>query len=464
MKSERFLKIAICTLLLSGAMAGVAAAQVLNNNELEFTGTITEVMPNGDGGGSLLVDVDATDLRVLVNSSTEIRKGEDQLTMADLKKEDIIRVDGKFSSGGILASRVEVITELPDSGFSIRGHITDLPPSEDPDKMLVALLGITIEVTGDLKTEWGPVLKIGSNVQIDGAISGPTWTATAIQLVSKEKKHGMVRFEGEVTASEGEAPDRTITIAVESTPPANQIVIQNSDTEVHGDLQIGSFVEVMGKLNTDYSITAKEITVVGALEIKPDERKIKIGQEAIFTVKLRETATADVAVTLEETDPDNAITLGASSITIPAGSKTADFTVKGDATGQATITAKLASGDTATATVRVGMYSDEDNEQPGAAVRIAFAPDHIKMGTNDTRDVVLLVMPPQKALLTVDLVSTGGLVEPAVHRELGQGVAVYRVTIKSGSQPGPDSVTAKVKELPDVAAAELLIEVQGSKK
>jgi len=467
MKDPQFVKKVIWTLSLLLAMAGVASAQVLNNNELEFTGTITEVMPNGDGGGTLFVDVDATDLRVLVNSSTEILKGGDEvITMADLQKTNIIRVDGKFSSGGILASSVEVLPELAENGFSIRGHITAVQSSDE--KILVSLLGITIEVTGDLKTEWGATLKIGANVQIDGTVAGQTWTATAIQMVSKEKKHGMVRFEGEVTAIGGEAPDLTITVAVESTPPADQIVIQNSETEVNGDVQIGSFVEVMGKLNTDYSVTAKEITVVGALEIKPDERKIKIGHEATFTVKLRETATSDVAITLEETDPENAITLPLTSVTVPAGSRTADFVVKGDAIGEATITAKLESGDQATATVRVGMYSDEENENPNAAVRVVFAPDHIKMRAGETRDVDLLVHPPEVQLSpeNVPLQVTGDVDSAVIKRDLGSGTARYKVmvTCKATPQGTVGSVTATLTGVDGGGTAELVVVITNKGK
>ena len=467
MKDPQFVKKVIWTLSLLLAMAGVASAQVLNNNELEFTGTITEVMPNGDGGGTLFVDVDATDLRVLVNSSTEILKGGDEvITMADLQKTNIIRVDGKFSSGGILASRVQVFTGLPADGFSIRGHITALQSSDE--KILVSLLGITIEVTGDLKTEWGATLKIGANVQIDGTVAGQTWTATAIQMVSKEKKHGMVRFEGEVTAIGGEAPDLTITVAVESTPPADQIVIQNSETEVNGDVQIGSFVEVMGKLNTDYSVTAKEITVVGALEIKPDERKIKIGHEATFTVKLRETATSDVPIALEETDPENAITLPLTSVTVPAGSRTADFVVKGDAIGEATITAKLESGDQATATVRVGMFSDEENENPNAAVRVVFAPDHIKMRAGETRDVDLLVHPPEVQLSpeNVPLQVTGDVESAVIKRDLGSGTARYKVmvTCKATPQGTGGSVTATLSGVDGAGTAELVVVITNKGK
>ena len=213
MKNPPLLKMAIWTLFILFITAGMSAAQILNNNELEFTGKITEVMPNGDGGGTLFVDVDATDLRVLVNSSTEIGKGEDEVVMADLKKDDVIRVEGKFSSSGILASSIEVLTEEPDNGFSIRGHITGVQDSGD--KLLVSLLGITIEVTGALKTEWEAGLKIGVNVRVGGTVVDKIWTATEIKLVSKEKKQGAVRFEGEVTAIDDiSATERKITVNV----------------------------------------------------------------------------------------------------------------------------------------------------------------------------------------------------------------------------------------------------------
>jgi hypothetical protein len=86
------------------------------------------------------------------------------------------------------------------------------------------------------------------------------------------------------------------------------------------------------------------------------------------------------------------------------------------------------------------------------------------MGTNDTRDVVLLVMPPQKAQVTVELKSIKGLVTATVRRELGNGVAVYKVSIKSGSTAGADSVTAALTDFADVPVAELVVEIQDKNK
>ena len=98
------------------ALAAVAYPQGLNNNEVEFTGTVVTALDNGDGQGTLFVSIDTVDLRVIVNSSTLISgSGGASLTMAQLAglvtptSEVSVEVTGKFSSSGILANQVRVI-------------------------------------------------------------------------------------------------------------------------------------------------------------------------------------------------------------------------------------------------------------------------------------------------------------------------------------------------------------------
>jgi hypothetical protein len=200
--------------------------------------------------------------------------------------------------------------------------------------------------------------------------------------------------------------------------------------------------------------------VLGALEIKPDELKLKVGETAVLTVKLRETAASDVTVNL--TVDSGVITLSAGSVTVPQGSKAAEFSVTaGASTGEATITATI-DGETATALVVVGEFSDSDNENPNAAVRIAFAPDHIKLGRNDARDVVLLVQPPQQRPVNVKLEIKGDLASADIHRDLSEdGAAVYKVTVKSKADAGAKSgsVIATLPDVVDSGTAELVVEI-----
>ena len=75
-------------------------------------------------------------------------------------------------------------------------------------------------------------------------------------------------------------------------------ILISPNTTIQGTLAPDVYVLVIGTINTDYSFTAKEIRVLAALEIKPDERKLAITQSATFTVKLRERPSSAVSVAL----------------------------------------------------------------------------------------------------------------------------------------------------------------------
>jgi len=53
-------------------MAGFGFADLLNNNEVQFTGAIESVVVNGEGMGTLFVRLDTIGLRVIVNPRTMI--------------------------------------------------------------------------------------------------------------------------------------------------------------------------------------------------------------------------------------------------------------------------------------------------------------------------------------------------------------------------------------------------------
>jgi hypothetical protein len=445
------------------ALAAVAYPQGLNNNEVEFTGTMVTALDNGDGQGTLFVSIDTVDLRVIVNSSTLISgSGGASLTMAQLAglltptSEVSIEVTGKFSSSGILANQVRVIDDGEPDSFKIHGHITGITDST------ISLLGITLGVTGDTKIESdGAVvpmssLTIGTAVQAVGSIStGGTWTAETITIVQKGKKKGNLKFEGVVvsyTSGTG-----LLEVAVNGATGNVTNVYVTDQTVVRGDLVTGAYVMVIGVMS-DLTVTAKEVRVIGPLEIKPDERKLKVDEKATFTIKLEETAAADVTVKLS-VDPGDVVTLSGDSVLVPKGAETADFTVTAVKIGTATIKAE-ALGGSATALVKVGEVSEDENERPAGETRIAFAPDHIKLNPGDTREVVLLIQPPPETSVELSFLSKNDLVTAVADRTLGKGVASMKVSIQSGKDTGSDIISVELGS----AKAELLVEVASKGK
>ncbi len=446
----------------------ICAADTLNNNEVVFTGTILRFLENGDGGGTLFVVVNETELRVIVNPKTEIIRDTDEVPMSELVEGMSIRITGKFSSSGILAS--EILIGEPgtpaDDTFEVCGHLTDVQASGDD--LLLSLLGITV-VADSATNIWqggaeapAVLLKTGLKVCIQGNVADSTWSASDVYVQSKEKKKDQVRFEGQVTQI---VDADTIEVSVMGTTVESQVVHYDENTRIYGEIEVGVPVVVKGVLNSDLSVAAREIRVLEALEIKPDERKMKVGQAATFTVKLRETAVSGVDIGLAASGTGTVTGLP-TTVAIPAGEKTGEFTVTAATMGEVTITATLGTH-TATATIHIGEFSDEDTERPDKELYMAFAPSHIKMGMNDTRNVVLLIKPPQEELPTVVFTGDDLLLEITPGPTLSDGVAAYKVTINSKTVSEPPVATSVKVALegnpPDGPVAELLVTIEDRK-
>ncbi len=458
--------------------AGISFAD-LNNNEVQFTGVVKSVQVNGQSEGTLFVTLDTIDLRVIVNSKTIIQDLEtDIITMDDLAslKESanstidlMVEVTGKFSSSGILAGRVRVVGEASD--FNIRGHITGIQFPSDTEAQ-ISLLGITVSaalegasaVSVQMNGVDVPVseLKNGTKVEVSGKITEKgIWSADQIEILSAAKKKGLVFFEGKVQSYAG----GTGSIDVAVTGATNNVttVFITPETVIQGTLATNAYVLVIGTINPNASFNAKEIRVLGALEIKPDERKVAIGATATFTIKLRESAAAKVTVTLAVAPAGILEPLSANTLEIPVGSQTADFQVKGLGAGTAVITA-TALNEQATATVVVGLLPEDDTERPPDQTRIAFSPDHIKLNPNETREVVLHIQPPPKVDVELQLTSSAPDIVPIpTTRILSNGAATFKVTIQSAGDTGQASIIAKLPDAFGGGEAELIVEVEAKK-
>ena len=465
MKSSLFTILVLSLALFSPIV--LTAGDTLNNNEVTFTGTILSVLDNGQGGGTLFVSVNQTELRVIVNEKTDVEdKDGKEIDISSLKKDVSVKITGKFSASGILASEVVVLSPAPASNtFQVCGHITDIRAADKT--LIVTLVGITVVVDGATKIDWDgkavpPAnLRMGLEICAKGDIKDSTWTATDISILSTEKRMDTVRFEGTIAKINKEGDTiKTIEFAVTGTEVKGQIVNVGPGTKIFGTPAVGALAEVKGVLNSDLTISASQIHMLASLEIKPDERKLKVGDKTTFTVKLRETATVATKVDLK-VDDKTVVSEPPASVTIPAGSKSAEFAVTALKIGTAKLTATLGT-ETATAMVYVGTLSDDDTERPDKELYMVFAPSHIKMGANDTRDVVLLIKPPQEKPTKVAFTFDNKVLDAPQTSELGAGAASYKVTIRSKSVSAPVSTTVVVTLEGNPAngpKAELLIEV-----
>jgi hypothetical protein len=273
-------------------------------------------------------------------------------------------------------------------------------------------------------------------------------------VLSENTKHESLRFVGTVLSYD--SAKGVLVVDVAGALKNETTVLVTKSTKIEGDLKKGAYVRVTGVLNSDLGVTAKEIEVIPALELKPDERKLKVNETAVFTVSLRVAAADAVTVNLAAA-PTGILELSKTSVVIAKGSRTAEFSVKALKLGTAKLTA-TAGTDSAAAEVVVGEVSEDEDDVPGSAARISFAPDHIKMDVGETRDVVLLIKPPQKSAVKVTITPSNENVRVEAQTELGNGAASLKISVRALAAGESSVIAALPKELGG-AKAELVIEI-----
>lgn len=432
----------------------------LNNNELEFTGVVSSLVVNGEGVGTIFLRIGDVDARVIINHETEITDDTgDSIEMSALNVLDVLKVRGKFSPGALVASEVSVL-KSGDQTFRLRGVITSVQSAGGNVQISLAGVNIIVPPGATIESEGAALsageLRNGMIVEVRGTVSAGVWTATTIHVDSEQGRKVHLRFEGIVRS----VTAQLLTVEADGTTSGLVTVHIDSNTEISGVLAVGVLVSVDGILNADFSVNALKIRVLSALEIKPDSRKMRVGETASFTVKLRETAAANVTVTLTSASPDVA-SVSVTEVVIAAGKKTADFDVKALKVGSAEITA-AALGQKATARITVGEVSDENTGS--ASPGIFFAPDHMTMGFNETREVVLGIRPPQHADVPVVFAVNNDIVTVGGSRTLSNGTASLKVAIQSGSKAGVASVVATLPASLGGGKAELLVTVSAERE
>jgi hypothetical protein len=431
-----------------------APAEELNNNEVELTGTIGSILMDGETVATLYIQFESVELKVLVSSKSELedRSGE-SLNLGSLKPSDVVKVKGKFSPDGIVATHLRLL-EKPDSKFELRDRISSV--NRAGADTWISLLNLSILIPPDLyagregRMASSLPLKPGALVRVEGTVAEGVWTATSFQIVDEGGRKVHMHIGGVIRSADKDS----FTVEVDGVTSLYTKVSLNSATEVSGEPVAGSVVEVDGKLNADFSMTASLLKVLPALEIKPAEKKMKVGETANFTVKLREKATSNVHVELTSSN-DSLVSLTPPSLTFPAGSQTADFEAKALKPGYAKIIASV-SRYKAEADVEIEQTSDS-GQHPDA--KISFSPYKVTMGVNETRDAVLLVSPPQKDPFSVNFKLSGDLVK-VTGGIFDVGTAAVKVTLRSGSDAGAVTVVASLPSSLGGGKTELYVEVK----
>jgi len=432
--------------------------------QVEFVAKLVSVSDVvGDDVGTLHLQLTPTfNLDVKVTEITEIRgEGDVELALADLKADMLLRIEGVFAEGGILAKEITAIN-FGVNKFSIRGTVEAV----DTSKQELKVLGLTVKVTGEteIKDAEGELIElagiqVGDVAWIEGKLTNDGLVAEEIRIRTLEFKPPRLVFEGVITELEEDS------MVVQLKGVDDIPVTLTDETQVKGELAEGAYVRVAGVLASNLSVTATKITVFEPLQLAPSHLRMKPGQTMPVITILR--SHPDEDVTLQVTSKDPAIAdVSAATVVIPAGKVVGGFRVTAKAEGTTTIEVKLPAslgGGIAELSVEVKTQGNEDKE---GKADVRWQPNSIKIRTGLWSIAFLVLNRPVEAELVVPVTvqeGDGSLVEGlgTVTIPAGKRFAPFLITAKS--TPGVLVLRATLPEAMGSDYADLRIEVKAAK-
>ena len=242
-------------------LAAFSDLALAKGTEVRFRGTVTRIDRNSAVSGTVTLRVMTLEVPVKVNSDTEIEAG-DEIGLAGLQVGDFVKVDGHFSSAGIVAEEIEVLDEFVNT-FRLRGLISAVRAT--PSGLVITVLGVDVLMDANTQLEQrgspGPFpvssLAIGMSVDVRGTLQNNVLLATRVKVGPRDGDAIEVEFEGKITSLNAGR------LLVDTEGGGNAVVLFNSSTEIQGTLAVGKFVEVEGILNSSLEVVAREIKVDG---------------------------------------------------------------------------------------------------------------------------------------------------------------------------------------------------------
>jgi uncharacterized protein (TIGR03437 family) len=247
----------VAALLFSLMPAGSAAIRDSQEDKAELLGTITTLPATQGWIGDWVVGR----TKVKVTDTTKI----DQ-TRAKVAVGSLVEVKGtKQNDGSILATEVTVkLNAFPGVQITFTGKIDELPssPSRIGDWKV---LGKVVHVSATTKIDQSKgQVAVGATVEVEGFIqTDGSINATEIEVKPEPSTGLPVHFIGKVEklpSTTGRAGDwvvsgRTVKVTAQTTIKSE-----------HGDVMIGSLVDVQGLAQLDGSIIATKIEVLPSIE------------------------------------------------------------------------------------------------------------------------------------------------------------------------------------------------------
>ncbi len=428
------------------------------DSQVEFVAKLVSVETTSADVGTLHLQLTADfNLDVKVTEITEIRgEGDVELTLADLEPDMLLRIEGLFADGGILAREITAI-QFGAAKFSVRGAVEAV----DTAKQELKLLGLVIKVaeTTEIKDADGEVIELdavhaGDMAWVEGEVTPNGLVASEIRIRPLDLRPPRLVFEGIVT----EIGEDTITVQLRGVD--NIPVRITEETEIRGELVVGALVKVAGTIGTDLSVTATRITVSEALQVAPAHLRLKPGQTVQVIVILRTHPEEDVSVEVVSKDPAVA-EVEPATVVIPAGKIVGAFTVTAKAEGTTIIDVKLPESLGGTvAGVNVDVRTNED---PHGRADIRWQPNQLKIRMGRTAAAMLMLDRPLDADVEVAISVKEGsadLLEGPEKVTIPAGKRAVHVEFKAGTRPGNLILRATLPESAGSGYADLGIEVR----
>ena len=329
-------------------------------------------------------------LPVFVTDTTDIRDVNEDPFTGVITVGMTLRVRGLFTGDGVLAEEIRV-ADL-EGEFAVRGAIESL--SDNPT---VTIDGLAIAVASDAEIfdeEGNPLpfadLLVGQLVRISGDIENGELTAAKIRVRIRDEALVRISFEGDVI----EVADASFMVVLEA---VGEILVHiTGATEITGDLTTGVLVRVIGTIEPDLSVSARKVLIKRLLQVAPRRVKVHVGQSHPAEVILRSPLDGPVEVQITSQNPEIARVEPPDGVTISAGKVTASFDVIGVASGETIVLVEVPD-----LGVSVDVPVTVRGEQ--RELELNWRPDHINMGTNQDRRVVLSLNQPAPEPLVVNL-------------------------------------------------------------
>lgn len=295
-------------------------------SQVEFTARIQSVERTG---GVAVLEMELTpdfSILVRVTPNTEVKDENERRASLDVLVPDAFaKIEGIFAGQGILALEAEIVDNA--SQFEVTGPIQSIMDLGAGSRQL-DVLGFSFTVTPATEVEdslgnrlFASDLQSGQLVKAEGMVNGGQLVARQVRLRSAAPGFAAISVEGVVSEINGSQ----ILISIQGGVSALAEI--NDQTQIEGGvLAVGARVRVTGVMNDGLFISAQRIQILSQFRLLPDELRLDFSQTGTVDLVLASVSSEDLTFALDSRDPSVAATLSA-SLTVPAGSLTASFSV-----------------------------------------------------------------------------------------------------------------------------------------